>query len=181
MMGRTAKAPARRRAFTLVELIASMSVLAIVASVGAGVVWTAAGQYADGAESVRLHSETSVAMDRIVRALRSVDAESATAPAIDTVTASSIAWNTDCSLTLSGTDLLLTEDGGAPGVLLRGVTTLSVTAYDADNAAMGASLTGAACDDIRRISITITASSGAVSETIRTRVYLRCMMLESMT
>ena len=118
-----------------------------------------------------------------MRELRKIELDAAAsgiAPNIDTVTATSIAWtDTDSdsySLSLSGADLMLAVDGGAAAVLLADATAFSVATYDEDNAALAASLAGVACDPIRRVALDVTLQRHGVSESLRTKVFIRSTM-----
>lgn len=170
--------PARSRrcnGFTLVEMIATITVLSVIGTVASGIILHAADGYLDASTTAQLHSELSVAMDRAVRELRKIPLASGV-PAIDAVTATSITWSTDYSLALSGNDLNLTLDGGAAAVLLSDVTALTIQTYDEDNAALAASLAGAACDPIRRIELNLTVERYGVSDSLRTRIFVRSTM-----
>jgi hypothetical protein len=61
-------------------------------------------------------------------------------------------------------------------VLLTDVTACTIATFDEDNAPLGASLAGVACDDIRRVSVSVTVTRGGVSETLRTKVFIRATM-----
>ena len=102
------------------------------------------------------------------------------APDIDSVTSTSIAWrDTDgdaYSLSLSGGNLLLAVNGGASNILLTDVTAFSLDTYDESNAQLSASLSGASCDPIRRIEISITLTRQNVSETLGTKLLIRSTM-----
>ena len=65
------------------------------------------------------------------------------------------------------------------GVLLRGVSTFSIRAYDEANAELSASLGGTELPSIRRLALELTASEGRATASVRTKVFLRCMMLET--
>ncbi len=165
-----------RRAFTLVELIATMTVLATLGSVISVIISSAVSGYTRAATTAQLHSEASVALDRIDQMLRYIPASAVTDPDISSVTATSITWSTNWTLTLTGTQLLLSEAGGTSSVLLNDVSAFSVTAYDQGNAALAASLSGSACDSIRRLRVSITLTRSGISETLRTKVFIRSMM-----
>ncbi len=168
-----------RRGFTLTELVATIVVLGIIGAVSSGIMFTATDGYLDAATTAQLHTELSIALDRCIRELRNVQLDTsaaAIAPDIDSVTATSITWNDDYSISLSGGDLMLAINGGAAAVLLSDVTSFSVQAYDEDNSALGATLAGAACDDIRRVAISATIERSGVSETLRTKLFLRSTM-----
>ena len=80
------------------------------------------------------------------------------------------------TLSLSGADLLLAVDGGAAAVLLADVTAFSVQTYDEDDAALADSLSGVACDPIRRVALDVTLQRHSVSETLRTKLFIRSTM-----
>ena len=65
---------------------------------------------------------------------------------------------------------------GAAALLLSDVTACTITAFDQDNTQLGASLSGAGCDAIRRVSVSVTVQRNGISETLRTRVYIRSTM-----
>lgn len=170
--------PVHRRGFTLIELISTIAVLAALATVSSGIIFAATDGYLQASTSAQLHTELSIALDRAVRELRNVPLDGDAgdvAPDIDSVTADSIAWSDDNSLALSGSDLLLAIDGGA-AVLLSDVTSFVVQAYDEDNNALAQALTGGECDDIRRVSMTISIERYGISETLRSKVFLRSTM-----
>ena len=171
-----------RRAFTIVEAITVMSILAVIGSVVSSIVYTASRSYADGAFTAQLQGELSAAMARAARELRYIPIDatsSAMVPKIDTVTASSINWNSNSSLSLNSGRLELVLNGAAPEVLLQNVTSLSISAFDESNTALGASLSGAQCYTIRRIQIQFTASRDGVTQTLRSRVFIRGLMSAS--
>jgi prepilin-type N-terminal cleavage/methylation domain-containing protein len=170
---------AARGGFTLVESVATIIVLSVLGSAASFLIVNTAEQFTEAADTAQLHAEASAAMERITGELRNIDYDdSATgdAPDISAVTATSIAWNDDWSLALSGDQVLLTEDGGAAAALLDDVSAFTVQTYDESNAALGASLTGDACDPIRRIAITLTVTRNGQSATLRSRVFIRSLM-----
>ena len=169
-----------RSGFTLVELVATIVILAAIGSIASNLILTSTDGYVDAATSAQLHTEASIGLDRIVRELRKIeldDAASEVAPNIDSVTAASIAWNDNCNLTLTGSNLMLVDNGAAAAVLLSDVSSFSVQAFDADNTAMASTLNGAECDDVRRILITLTLQRAGVSEILRTKLFIRSTMV----
>ncbi len=171
------------RGFTLIEAIATIVVLAVLGSVTSLLILNAVDGYSDTATSAQLHGEASIALDRAVRELRRIELDSGAsgiAPNIDSVTATSITWSDSAadsySLSLSGADVMLAVDGGAAAVLLADATAFSVATYDESNTALAASLTGVACDPIRRIAIDVTLRQGEVIESLRTKVFIRSTM-----
>jgi len=166
------------RAFTLIELIATMAVVGALGSIAASILIASIGGLMGATTSAQLHTELSIALDRIDRELRNIPVDgtaSDIAPDIDSLTAASITWSTSNQISLAGSQLNLTL-GGTSAVLLDDVTAFSVKAFNESNTQMGASLSGAACDDIRRLLIEITVSREGVTERLRTKIYLRCTM-----
>jgi prepilin-type N-terminal cleavage/methylation domain-containing protein len=174
-MTRPAAPAPRRPAFTLVETIATMAILAVVGSMASSLVYTAIRSYSDAGMTAQLQDELSVAMERMVRELRGVGLASGT-PDISSVTASSITWNTNSSLTLASGELRYSAAGGAAQVLLTGVTEFSVSAFDESDAAMAGTLSGASCAPVRRIQIQVTIARSGRSQTLRSRIFIRSMM-----
>lgn len=164
------------RGFTLIESIAAIVVLAVLGSITSLLILAAVDGYSDAATSAQLHGEASIALDRAVRELRKIELDSAAAgvaPNISSVTATSIAWEPNSSLSLSGAQLLFVDNGAAAAVLLADVSALSIATYDESNTALAASLTGDQCDPIRRVALDVTLQRHGVSETLRTKVFIR--------
>lgn len=174
---RAARLP--RRGFTLVETICSLVIVATIGSVSSGIIYTAIESYRDASTRAQLHNDCSAAFDRLTKVLWSIPRDtSATvvAPLISSTTATSISWNTNWTLTLSGSQLLLTEAGGTARPVLENVTAFSITCYDESNTALAANLSGSATQAIRRIKMQVTVSKQGSSETLRTRVFIRSLM-----
>ena len=171
---------ATRRAFTLIEAIAAMVVLAVVSTALSGVVWAAVRSFDEGAESARMHSEASIAMERMTRDPRAIPLAASGAPDISGVGESSITWDAATrSIAMVNDELVLTVDG-VPAVLLSDVSAFQVRAFDASNAPLATTLSGSATEPIRRLSLELTTARGRAGATVRTKVFLRCMMLEDM-
>jgi len=175
-MRRVARHRRSHAGFTLVELIAMIAILGALGTGAASIMYTASDGFLQATTRAQLHAETSVALDRIIRELHNIPLDTGAtgvAPDIASVTASSITWNTDYSLSLSGTNLMFSDDGASAAVLLADVTTFTIQTYDESNTALAASLSGTGCDPIRRIQVTITTTRSGISETIRSRAFLR--------
>lgn len=160
-------------------MLATMAVVGALGSIAASILIASIGGLMDATTAAQLHTEMSIALDRIDRELRNIDLDTGAsdiAPDIDSVTASSIAWDGSSQLTLASGNLNLTLNGGSAVTIMRDVTALSVRAYDEDNTPMASSLSGTGCDDIRRVQVEITATRDGVTEHLRTKVYLRCTM-----
>lgn len=163
--------------FTLVEAISTIVVLAALGVGLYGVMINVTNGYTSASVTAQLHSELSIAMDRITRELHNIPVDSGAgmlASDIDMVTFTSIDWSGNNNLSLSGTDLELTINGGTAAVLLSNVTALTIQTYEESNIPLAGTMIGIGCDFIRRVSISITLTRHGVSETLRTKVFLRC-------
>lgn len=164
--------------FTLVEAIATITIISIIALASARILLVSTNGYAAAATRAELINTGSAAMERIAVAIQDIPLRSGVTPAepwIDTVAASSITWSTNSSLSLSGSQLLLTI-GGVSSVLAENVTAFSVQTFDQSNSALSTSLSGDACDAVRRVQVTLTLGRSGASETLRCRFFLRCMI-----
>ncbi|MFN0011171.1 MAG: type II secretion system protein J [Phycisphaerales bacterium] len=169
----------RRRAFTLIEMIATIVIMGTMGSIASGVIYQASRTYTEAALSAQLHAELSAGLDRIDRALREITLKSpyaSSAPNITSLSASSITFNGTSVLAVSGGQATLSESGGPTGVLLQSVSAFAIQAFDESNAAMAATLSGTACDAVRRLSVSITLTRDGVSQTLRTKVFLRSLL-----
>jgi Tfp pilus assembly protein PilE len=172
---------ATRRGFTLIEAISTTVILGALGMVTSGLLLRASSAYSQSAATAQAQADLATAMERIDRALREIPlkAQSGAAPNITGVTATSVSWadaSGSWSLSLSGTQLLLTAPGQSAQVLLNGVSAMSVQAFDQSNAAMSATLSGTACDSVRRLAVSVTSTASGRSETLRTKVFLRGAM-----
>ena len=168
-----------RRGFTLIEAIATIVVLAIIGSIASLLILNAVDGYTDAATTAQLHIEASTTMDRIVRELRKIPLDSGAAgvaPDINDITTDSITWGANGEISLSGSKLQITTTGPPLRDILDGVTAFSVQTYDEDNAALAATLTGAACDPIRRIELDLTLQRNDQSASLRTKLFVRSTM-----
>ena len=166
----------RHRGFTLVETIATIVILAAIGSVASFVLATATDGYFDASTRVQLHSEASIAMDRVLRELRNVELDtgaSGVAPNIASVATSAITWNDDYALSVSGTDLLFQEDGAAAAVLAGDVSAFTISVQDESNATLSLPRSGTDCDGIRRVTVTLAMTRYGVTETVRSKIFLR--------
>ncbi len=165
--------------FTLVELICALVIVGALGSVSSGLIYSGLRSYRDASTRALLHTDASMAMERAFRVLTGIPRDTSStviAPAISEVTAGSIAWSGGNALRLDGMRLMLTENGGTPRPILDRVTAFALEAFDESNAAMAASLSGAATRPVRRLRLTVTVTADGVSETIRMRVFIRCTM-----
>jgi len=171
--------PRHPRAFTLVETISVMALLAVIGSISSALIYTGVSSYRDASTLGQIHEEEATAMARLAVELRKIPLSSAAgvmAPQIPSVTPTSIAWGANYSLSLSGSQLLLVEAGGAACVLLDNVTAFSVQCYDESNTPLAATLSGSDCYPIRRIRVSFTVSRQGITDTLHAKFFIRSTM-----
>lgn len=172
--------PRRHHAFTLVEMIATMVIIGTLGSIASTIIYQAARTYTSAVLSAQLNAELSAALDRIDRTLRQIPLKSTTptAPDIASLAANSITYGTNSVLSYNSAtgQVTLAESGGTAALLLQNVTSFSIAAFDESNAALAASLSGSACDPVRRITVTVTVSRDGSTQTLRTKSFIRSLM-----
>jgi hypothetical protein len=163
--------------------MATITVLATLGSIASFLILESVDSYTDAGTVSQLHAEASIALDRAIRELRMIELDSAasdTAPNILSVTPSSIVWtdsDTDAYyLQLSGSDLTFQVDSGPASVLLTDVAGFTIKTYNEDNTQLAASLSGDECDPIRRIGLEVTLQRGGLTESLRTKLFIRSTM-----
>ena len=176
-----------RRGFTLIESMATIVVLATISSIASLLLIEAIENFMKAANGGQLLAELSTAMDRATRQLHKIPLDtgaSGIAPDIDSVTqvgsADAIVWRDSggdaYSLTKSGSDIELAVDGGAAQVLISDVTTFDVSIFKEDNSAIAGDVSGTSCDDIRRITLDATVSRNGITQSLRSKLFLRSTM-----
>lgn len=168
-----------RRAFSLIETIAAMVVVSVVGTLTSGIIYTSVNSYRDASTRAQLHNDCSACFDRLTKLLWSIPRDSSAsvvAPLISNVSSTSIAWNSNWTLALSGTQLMLTENGGTARPILENVTSFSITCYDESNNSLANPISGTATQSIRRIQLQVTVTRQGLSETLRARAYIRSLM-----
>jgi prepilin-type N-terminal cleavage/methylation domain-containing protein len=169
----------RRRGFTLIEVISSAVILAALGSIGASILFVAIDGYNQGSTVSRLHNKASLALERIVREIGTVaiDPEADTlAPDIESVDTDAITWNDTSMLLLFDGRLHLRLDGGLSYMLVDEVSEFQIMVFDQDDAPLSLPRSDDGCDVIRRIAFSITLADSGLSETVRTKQFLRCTM-----
>ncbi|MHC5023415.1 MAG: PilW family protein, partial [Planctomycetota bacterium] len=82
-----------RRGFTLIEAVATILVLGVVGTGTSMILLSSVESYLDGAAAAQLHSEASIALDRLMREVRMIELDSGAsgiAPNIDSMSALAI-------------------------------------------------------------------------------------------
>jgi prepilin-type N-terminal cleavage/methylation domain-containing protein len=167
------------RAFTLVEMIAAMTILSLVGGTAAMLLFQGAAAARGIQTGAFDHDRLSAACERIVRELRAIEPRpgpGARAPDIDAVETQALAWNTGSSLTLEGSDLVLRAGDDEARVLLRDVGEFRVHAYAESGAELAPPLQGSACDVVRRVSVTLGVTRNGRTDSLRATAFVRAMM-----
>ncbi len=124
-----------RRGLTLIEMIATITVLAIVAASVLPVVESAGAHYVESVTTRRVADRAAFAMDRVSRVLRETPGVPGSAGlAIDSIAADAIVLTNGTAIRLVGDELVLTIDGRS-GVVCGGVEAIEFVATGADGVA----------------------------------------------
>jgi prepilin-type N-terminal cleavage/methylation domain-containing protein len=156
------------KGFTLIEIVMTIVLVSILASLAAVIILQGARAYSDEDSRSDINYQTRLAVERIAREARQIsDCITITVPANPGGTFSFTDINTGAMVTfsISGTDLLRNADRLASGI---NSAQSSFSFLDAD----GATLT-TACPGIWFIDISVTDANGSQSLPIRTRVHPR--------
>jgi prepilin-type N-terminal cleavage/methylation domain-containing protein len=178
----------RRAAFTLIELIVSMSVSVVVCGIAGSLVWNATKQRSEVAARGELIDMGSTALEMMIRYLREIpqnECEGTPTPCLNgnaqvtTATVNAIRWG-DYGFRKSGSNLQMTTNNAVTWrTLATDVTAFSLTYYNR----LGQNLiTLSSPDDapqnMRRIVISLTLSRANQTVVLRTGLYLRSFMNE---
>ncbi len=171
-----------RRGFTLVEVIAVIVLLSVLGGVTSSLILNSTAAFTDSSIRMQLHGEASVTLDRLVREWREIDADPVTGPPTPHITEASIAamsWSADSRVRLEGTDLLLAADGAAEHLLCNCVSEFTIAYFDESNRPLlvGGSVPAADRPKIRRLALRLSVTRQGLTESLETRVFLRCAMM----
>jgi prepilin-type N-terminal cleavage/methylation domain-containing protein len=145
----------RSPAFTLVELIVSMVVLATLASMSALLVAQAGRTLGDSRERSRSAADAAWAVDRILAAIRTVPEAQAGVPGILAATTTSLDLTGGLTIALDG-DAVVMDDGAGPEPLCGGVSEFALEYFDLDGQPLDPEA-GADPADIRRVLVHLVA------------------------
>ncbi len=167
-------------AFTLIETIAAMVVLSVIASTAALLVGRIGVSFRDRAVHDQLHLEASVALDRLVRemrAIRSSDNGSGAAPEITAAGATGLEWGTGRLIELSGSQLRLNADGTNTDVLAMDVSDFALDFEDESGVSLLSSgvVSGPDLVDIQRVLISVSLTRDNCTEILHTLIFLRTL------
>lgn len=119
----------QQRAFTLVELLASMVIIGFVASVAVPLISAASDSFVTSSNNRDEAERLSHAMDKAVRLLRAAPATAPGSgqPDIAVAASDNIEFADGSELELIGTTLWLTPAGGSASPLCTGVSAFAIT------------------------------------------------------
>ncbi len=166
------------RAFTLVELVATMTIISAASAVTATVISSSARSYADSARSATMHAVGTAALERITNELKACPLDPAApvpSPRITRVRRNAIDWANGYSLSLVARELRLTTPSQPAQAIAQDVSAFSIRTYDHENRPLATNLNAVNARAIRRIEITLTITSGRSTETLRTRIAPRAL------
>lgn len=172
------RATRRRRGFTLMEAIAGIVVLSVLAAVSSGILLNAADGYVAASVRAQLQSEASVTLDRVTVLLRNLPRDedgSGSAADLDRVESDAISWSGNHSIRRADDELILELDS-VERTMQNDVVGWLIQSFDESNELIPGVISGPRCDDVQRIELTLTVSRHGVEETLRTRVFLRATL-----
>jgi prepilin-type N-terminal cleavage/methylation domain-containing protein len=170
--------------FTLIESIAVIVILSIIATTAALLIGQMATMYRDRAVQGQLHVEASVALDRLMREIRAIentDDEGTTIPNITGASTTEIQWGAGKLIDVDSGNLRLNADGTNTDILATDVSAIAFNYFDDTHTSLlsGSSVPSDDLGSIRRVSVSLTLSRYGETETLHTLVFLRSMMITS--
>ncbi len=180
----------RRRGFTLIELVASISVGVIVSGLASSLIWNASKQLTDASARSEMIDEGAAAFELMFRYIREIPQNEC--PAMPTpcllgnaqiaaASATELRFGGTGFRLASGSDAVeMTSDSGTTWhPLVKNVSSLAFSYYDRqDNALTAFPLSPTNRAAVRRIQVELLLSRGNESARLRSGVYLRSFMNE---
>ena len=163
--------------------MATILVLTTLGSIATFMVVDAVDDYQKAVTAAQLHAELAVALDRAGREMRKIPLDVDQGGLIPYITfmvnTTQLLWADDNSsswgLIKSGNTLSLRVTGTSY-TLMDDVDSINIVCYDEDNTALAAFLIGSNTHPIRRIDLTVNVSRDGISQSLRTKVFLREFM-----
>lgn len=125
----------RQHGFTLVEVIASIVIMSVIAAVVLPVMTTFSRRHAEAATERAAVQRIAHAGDRLARVLRESPTRSDGRLAIDAAETDALRFSDGRGIELDGSDLMLHLPDGRSGLLLSDVETFQIGLLDASGAA----------------------------------------------
>jgi len=175
-------AAAYRRGFTIVELLAAMSIVGVASVATTAVAVSAVATLRDASVSWSLHQDAAAALDRMSLDLRGLAQNSSTqGPDVTSISGNAIITATgltyrfiDASASAPGRIEVIESSSSGPVTLVASATSMSIVVQDGVGAVLTLPMTSAAAaSSVRRIVITLSVARAGVTETLRTTVAIR--------
>jgi len=175
-------AAAYRRGFTIVELLAAMSIVGVASVATTAVAVSAVATLRDASVSWSLHQDAAAALDRMSLDLRGLAQNSSTqGPDVTSISGNAIITATgltyrfiDASASAPGRIEVIESSSSGPVTLVASATSMSIVVQDGAGAVLTLPMTSAAAaSSVRRIVITLSVARAGVTETLRTTVTIR--------
>lgn len=163
--------------FSLVETIAAITVMGIIAATVAPMVWQALDSKRSAHEAAALTEEAATTLDRIASELRTIPLDSTNASLdLSTLDDSAIAWNTPAGLVrirqVAGR--IERKVGHKPAIVLADACeSLVFRAYADDNTELPRTAPPSA---VRRLSVELVMQNALAQASLRTKVVPRSLM-----
>jgi prepilin-type N-terminal cleavage/methylation domain-containing protein len=162
----------RRHAFSLVELVATISVVALLAGVTTAVMSRAVGEHGVTNRAFELTTRASLAMTRIADEFRLI--QTATGQDrldLSNLTPGRVTWTSGQEVRLSGSSIIHRAADGTESILCDGCSSLVFTGYDQDGVAIPANPTPPQLASVTRIGVDMVLSDQGGQAHLRTRVF----------
>lgn len=162
-----------RRGFTLVELLAAIVVIGAVLSVAASIVLSSADAYAAASSQREAEERISLALDRMVRAIREAPEDPAMpgSPDIADAASDAITLNGGVRYSIKSGVLFEKNAAGDASPLCTGVTVFELTYLGGDGLPVDLA-GGAPTTDIRRVIIRLAAGGAELQTSVFVRAAL---------
>lgn len=181
------------RAFTLIELVVSISVGVIISGIAAGMIWNASSQRTAISARAELTDVGSAAMEVLLRYLREIPQDECPEEStpclqgharITVATVTELRYGTICFRYRAADSVVEMSDdsGGSWQPLVRDVAGLDLSYFDRSGASLAPlPLSETNREGVRRISVDLRLSRGGESAHLRCSVFLRNFMNEVQT
>ncbi|CAN5838828.1 hypothetical protein BH11PLA1_BH11PLA1_18860 [soil metagenome] len=168
---------ARRGGFTLIEMLCTICILATIAMVTSGLIFQASAAFVAAGTGAQLSGELSGAMERVAREVRMIPAKSGTSGVVadlNGIGSISILYGLG-AVAMKGDALTITEGAGTQCTILENAS-IAFEALDNQGAVIAEPVTGPKLEQVQRVRITLSATRGSETQTLRTVVFIRSLM-----
>jgi prepilin-type N-terminal cleavage/methylation domain-containing protein len=148
------------KSFSLIELVVTMSVLAVLAWLGFSATLSAVDTWGFLTQRKEILMDGSSAMDRMTREIREVRNSTSVTTANSTTFVFTDSNNSSIVFTINSGVINITENGATNG-LLSNATAMAFTYYNSNNTVIATPAVAPSATNIKRVRINITLSKGA--------------------